>query len=108
MATRMDLGGYTTWRCQGCTSHGNHPKAGPAQQHADQTGHNVLVTETQIHLEFPEGQPPVPIEMRPGTVDQPGHDGRMIHRVDQAPRFIPSPEASAALAEIEAHPERLD
>lgn len=57
---RMELGGYTTWVCLGCPSHGRHPKASSPQTHADQTGHNVQVQEVKIHLVYPAGQPPTP------------------------------------------------
>lgn len=65
--TRMDIGGYTSWRCLGCPNNGNHPKAPPAQVHANLTGHNVQVTETQIHLVYPAGQAPIPVETRPAA-----------------------------------------
>lgn len=64
--TRMDMGAYTTWRCLGCSSNGNHHKAPPAQVHADLTGHNVQVTESVIYVAFPAGQPPVPAQTKPG------------------------------------------
>jgi hypothetical protein len=61
----MDLGGYTTWNCLGCTSNGRHHKAPPAQVHADETGHKVEVTESRISLVFRAGDPPIPVEGKP-------------------------------------------
>jgi hypothetical protein len=103
-ATNTRIGGYVVWVCQGCPSHGRHPKAGTAQDHADLTGHNVIVTHSQIHLIQPkpkaQNSHAIPMEVRPDDLAYPAEIGPPPRpeaaRIDAASgNVLPAPGGTA-------------